>query len=325
MTEPLIRIEGLTRSFGSVRALRGVDLEVPAGTVTALLGPNGAGKTTLVRILATLIRPDGGTARVGGWDVVRDAFAVRSRIGLTGQYAALDEPLTGRENLRLIGRLARLGERRARAQADDLLELVGLVEAADRPVRTYSGGMRRRVDIAAGLVGWPAALFLDEPTTGLDPRGRLDIWALLASLVREGTTLLLTTQHLEEADRLADQVAVMDRGLIVASGTSEELKRRVGGDVLEVRLAQPDAAAAAEAALAPLAMGPVRVQRELLSLPVRQAVGAVVAAVRRLDAAGVEAEDVALRRPTLDDVFLALTGHAATPDGEERDSERRVA
>jgi ABC-2 type transport system ATP-binding protein len=256
--------------------------------------------------------------------VVRDAFAVRSQIGLTGQYAALDDLLTGRENLRLIGRLAHLGESRARARADKLLELVGIADAAGRAVSTYSGGMRRRLDIAAGLVAEPAVLFLDEPTTGLDPRGRIEIWELIASLVRQGTTLLLTTQYLEEADRLADSVAVIDRGRIVASGTSEDLKRRFGGEVLEVRLADPGQGAAAESALAPMAAGPVRVEGDLVSVPVHRSAGAVVKAVRHLDAAAVEADDVALRGPTLDDVFLALTGHAATSE-VEADATRRVA
>ena len=323
VSEPAIRVEGLVRSFGRTRALRGLDLEVPPGTVTALLGPNGAGKTTLVRILATLIRPDRGTARVLGRDVVREAFAVRSLIGLTGQYAALDELLTGRENLRMIGRLAHLGERRARARAEELLRLVGVAEAAGRPVTTYSGGMRRRLDIAAGLMGGPAVLVLDEPTTGLDPRGRIEVWELIEGLVRQGTTLLLTTQHLEEADRLADAIAVIDRGRIVASGTPEELKRRVGGEVLEVRLADARQAPRARAALEPMAAGPIRTEGALVGVPVRHPSGAVVQAVRRLDAAAVEAEDVALRRPTLDDVFLALTGHAADADPEP--DARRVA
>jgi ABC-2 type transport system ATP-binding protein len=325
MTQSLIEIDGLTKTFGRTLALGGVDLRVAAGTVTALLGPNGAGKTTLVRILATLIRPDGGSARVAGLDVVRQAPAVRARIGLTGQYAALDEPLTGRENLRLIGRLAHLGERRARARADELLELVGIADAAGRSVSTYSGGMRRRLDIAAGLVAEPAVLFLDEPTTGLDPRGRMDLWELIANLVHRGTTLLLTTQYLEEADRLADTVAVIDRGRIVASGTPGELKGRVGGEVLEVSLADARRAVAAESALAPLAAGPIRVEGDRLSVPVSRAAGAVVAAVRRLDAAGVEADDLVLRRPTLDDVFLTLTGRAASDDTVTAAGARRVA
>jgi len=324
MTESAIRVEGLSKAFGRTQALRGIDLEVPPGTVTALLGPNGAGKTTLVRILATLIRPDRGGAWVAGRDVRRDAFAVRSMIGLTGQYAALDELLTGRENLRLIGRLAHLGERRTRARADELLELVGIADAARRPVSTYSGGMRRRLDIGAGLMAHPAVLFLDEPTTGLDPRGRVETWELIEGLVRQGTTLLLTTQYLEEADRLADSIAVMDRGLIVAAGTAEELKRRIGGEVLEVRLADARQGKVAESALAPLAAGPARFEGGLIALPIQQASGAVVHAVRCLDAAAVEADDVTVRRPTLDDVFLVLTGRAAG-DGPGWESARRVA
>ena len=324
MTEPHIRVEGLTKAFGSTPALRGIDLSVPPGTVTALLGPNGAGKTTLVRILATLSRPDAGTAFVAGRDVVRDAFAVRSLIGLTGQYAALDDLLTGRENLRLIGRLAHVGERRARARADELLELVGIADAAGRAVSTYSGGMRRRLDIAAGLVAEPVVLFLDEPTTGLDPRGRIEVWDLIASLVRQGTTLLLTTQYLDEADRLADAIAVIDHGLIVATGTSEELKERLGGDVLEVRLLDAHQGARAEAALVAMSAGPIRVEGDRLDVPVRRPSGAVVQAVRLLDAAGVGVDDVVLRRPTLDDVFMTLTGRPAGADADES-TERRVA
>jgi ABC-2 type transport system ATP-binding protein len=245
-------------------------------------------------------------------------------IGLTGQYAAVDEVLTGRENLRLIGRLGHIGERRARARADELLRLVGIADAAGRSVSTYSGGMRRRLDIAAGMMVEPAVLFLDEPTTGLDPRGRIEIWELIASLVRQGTTLLLTTQYLDEADRLADTVAVIDRGRIVASGSSEELKQRFGGEVLEVRLADPGQAAAAETALTPMGAGPARVDGDLVGIPVHGPSGAVVRAVRLLDAAGVEAADVALRRPTLDDVFLSLTGRLATEEVENGGA-RRVA
>jgi ABC-2 type transport system ATP-binding protein len=317
LNEAAIVAEDLRRSFGATRALAGVSLSVPAGTVLCVLGPNGAGKTTLVRILATLLPPDGGRAVVAGHDVVRESFAVRARIGLTGQYTALDEQLTGRENLRLIGRLYHLGERRLRARADELLALVGLADAANRPVRTYSGGMRRRVDIAAGLVAAPAVLFLDEPTTGLDPRSRLDVWELIDGLVREGTTLLLTTQYLEEADRLAHSIAVMDAGAIIAEGTPDDLKRLVGGDVLALRLRDRGQAPAAVAALQPLAAGAPREDGDLLTVPLRGADGAVVQAVRRLDAASVEVADVAVRRPTLDDVFLTLTG--------QQSEERRVA
>jgi ABC-2 type transport system ATP-binding protein len=306
----------LRRSFGSTQALRGVSLSVPAGTVLGVLGPNGAGKTTLIRILATLLPPDGGHARVAGHDVVGESFAVRSRIGLTGQYAALDEQLSGRENLRLIGRLYHLGERLARRRAEELLALVDLEDAAGRSVGTYSGGMRRRVDIAAGLVAAPAVLFLDEPTTGLDPRSRIDVWNVIEGLVREGTTLLLTTQHLEEADRLADSIAVMDSGLIIAEGTPEELKRQVGGDVLELRLRDRAQTTAAAAALQALAAGAPRDEEELLAVPLRAAEGAVVEAVRRLDADGVGVIDLGVRRPTLDDVFLTLTGQPAEAESQ---------
>jgi ABC-2 type transport system ATP-binding protein len=314
---PAIIARDLRRSFGTTRALGGVSLTVPAGTVLGVLGPNGAGKTTLIRILATLLPPDEGKAVVAGHDVVRESFAVRSRIGLTGQYAALDEQLSGRENLRLIGRLYHLGERRARARADELLALVDLEEAAGRSVGTYSGGMRRRVDIAAGLVASPAVLFLDEPTTGLDPRSRIDVWGVIEGLVRDGTTLLLTTQHLEEADRLADSIAVMDAGRIIAQGTPDELKRQVGGDVLELRLRNRAESAAAAAALQALAAGPAREEEEMLAVPLRAAEGAVVEAVRRLDAAGVAVIDLNVRRPTLDDVFLTLTGGTAEAAEED--------
>ncbi|HEY7201450.1 MAG TPA: ATP-binding cassette domain-containing protein [Candidatus Dormibacteraeota bacterium] len=313
---PAIVARDLRRSFGSTQALRGVSLSVPAGTVLGVLGPNGAGKTTLIRILATLLPPDGGQAWVAGHDVVGESFAVRSRIGLTGQYAALDEQLSGRENLRLIGRLYHLGERLARRRAEELLALVDLEDAAGRSVGTYSGGMRRRVDIAAGLVAAPAVLFLDEPTTGLDPRSRIDVWNVIEGLVREGTTLLLTTQHLEEADRLADSIAVMDSGLIIAEGTPEELKRQVGGDVLELRLRDRAQTTAAAAALQALAAGAPRDEEELLAVPLRAAEGAVVEAVRRLDAAGVGVIDLGVRRPTLDDVFLTLTGQPAEAESQ---------
>src|SRR5215813_6692606 len=296
-------VEDLRRSFGSTKALDGVSMSIPCGTVLAVLGPNGAGKTTLLRILATLLPAGGGRAVVAGHDVAREPYAVRAHIGLTGQFAAVDEQLTGRENLRLVGRLSHLGER-----------LVRLTEAAGRPVRTYSGGMRRRVDIAAGLVAAPSVLFLDEPTTGLDPRGRLDVWALIAELVGHGTTLLLTTQYLEEADRLADSIAVLDRGRVVAEGTPEELKRRVGGEVLEVRLADPAAVPEALRAARDLAAGDTRLHGDCLSIPVAAASGTVVRAVRVLDAAGVEVADIALRRPTLDDVFLSLTARPASKE-----------
>ncbi|MFN2609147.1 MAG: ATP-binding cassette domain-containing protein [Acidimicrobiales bacterium] len=309
---PAIEVEGLRKSFGAVNALAGIDLAVPPGTVLGLLGPNGAGKTTAVRILTTLLHPDGGRARVAGYDVVADAVALRSAIGLAGQYAAIDEHLTGRENLTLVGRLYHLPKADVARRAGELLERFDLVEAADRTAKTYSGGMRRRLDLAASLVGNPAVLFLDEPTTGLDPRSRIGLWEVIEQLVTDGTTLLLTTQYLEEADRLAHAIAVIDNGRVIAEGSSDELKSRVGGEVLDLTVAPPDAVAAA-GALAPVAAGDAQVEADTgrVSVPVKGGGGRVADAVRLLDGAGVTIVDVALRRPTLDDVFLALTGHAA--------------
>jgi ABC-2 type transport system ATP-binding protein len=316
-SEPAISVTGLVRSFGDVRALDGVDLEAPPGSVLGLLGPNGAGKTTAVRVLTTLLRPDAGTVLVTGLDVVRDAVALRSRIGLAGQYAAVDENLTGLENLVMVGRL--YGERRAPAKrrGQELLERFDLVEAANRPVKNYSGGMRRRLDLAAALVASPPVLFLDEPTTGLDPRSRLEVWATIEGLVAEGTTVLLTTQYLDEADRLADAIAVIDRGRVIAEGTPDELKDRVGGERLEVHLADSSAVDAAVRALAPMSDEPPTVEEETVRLTVRQRTGTIVEAVRRLDEVGVGVDDLGLRRPTLDDVFLSLTGHAAEATDEE--------
>jgi ABC-2 type transport system ATP-binding protein len=317
--EPAISVAGLSKSFGDVRALRDVDLEVAPGTVLGLLGPNGAGKTTAVRVLTTLLRPDAGTVRVAGLDVVADAATLRQRIGLAGQYAAVDENLTGLENLTMVGRL--YGEKRAPAKArgSELLKQFDLVEAAKRPVKTYSGGMRRRLDLAAALVARPPVLFLDEPTTGLDPRSRLDLWSTIERLVADGTTVLLTTQYLDEADRLADTIAVIDRGRVIAEGTPDALKDRLGGERLEVRLSDPAAADAAVRALTPMSDEPVGADEGTVSLTVRGRSGTIVDAVRRLDEAGVGVEDLGLRRPTLDDVFLTLTGHAAetTDDDEE--------
>jgi ABC-2 type transport system ATP-binding protein len=287
--------------------------------VLGLLGPNGAGKTTAVRVLTTLLRPDAGTVLVTGLDVVRDAVALRSRIGLAGQYAAVDENLTGLENLVMVGRL--YGERRAAAKrrGQELLERFDLVEAANRPVKTYSGGMRRRLDLAAALVASPPVLFLDEPTTGLDPRSRLEVWATIEGLVAEGTTVLLTTQYLDEADRLADAIAVIDRGRVIAEGTPDELKDRVGGERLEVHLADSTAVDAALRALAPMSDEPPSADEDTVRLTVRQRTGTIVEAVRRLDEVGVGVDDLGLRRPTLDDVFLSLTGHAAeAADDEEK-------
>ena len=315
--EPAISVTGLMKSFGDVRALDGVDLQAPPGSVLGLLGPNGAGKTTTVRVLTTLLKPDAGTVLVTGLDVVRDAVELRGRIGLAGQYAAVDENLTGLENLVMVGRL--YGERRAtaRRRGQELLERFDLVEAAKRPVKTYSGGMRRRLDLAAALVARPPVLFLDEPTTGLDPRSRLEVWATIEGLVAEGTTVLLTTQYLEEADRLADAVAVIDRGRVIAEGAPDELKDRVGGERLEVHLADASAIPTALQALAPMSDEPPTADEETVRLTVRQRTGTIVEAVRRLDEVGVGVDDLGLRRPTLDDVFLSLTGHAAEATDQE--------
>ncbi|WNV76427.1 ATP-binding cassette domain-containing protein [Geodermatophilus sp. DSM 44513] len=309
-------VEGLVKRFGATTALDGVDLTVPEGSVLGLLGPNGAGKTTVVRILTTLLRADAGRAEVAGLDVVADADAVRAAIGLTGQYAAVDEYLTGSENLEMVGRLYRLGRREARTRAGELLERFDLTGAADRPARTYSGGMRRRLDIAASLIARPRILFLDEPTTGLDPRSRLGMWEFIADLTDGGTTILLTTQYLEEADRLADRMVVIDRGRVIARGTADELKDQVGGQRLELTVR--DAADLAEAArrLRPLGVDEPRWDGSTrrLSLPVSGGTDALAEALRELAAAGVEVLDVGLRRPDLDDVFLTLTGHAAEDD-----------
>ncbi|MCU0284059.1 MAG: ATP-binding cassette domain-containing protein [Candidatus Nanopelagicales bacterium] len=315
-----IRAEGLVKVFpsraGEVRALDGVDLEVPAGTVLGLLGPNGAGKTTTVRILTTLLTPDAGTATVHGIDVARDPQSVRRSIGLSGQYAAVDEYLTGRENLLMIGRLYHLGGAAARTRAAELLEEFDLVDAADRPTKTYSGGMRRRLDLAGALVARPPIIFLDEPTTGLDPRSRLALWDVIEGLVRGGTTVLLTTQYLDEADKLADSIAVVDRGQVIARGTSDELKARMGGERLVVTVDHGQLEAG-RGVLGGLATGPIEVEEHTRTLvaPVASGSTALIEAVRGFDEAGVRVLDLAMRRPTLDDVFLQLTGHHAEAEG----------
>ncbi|HXW88249.1 MAG TPA: ATP-binding cassette domain-containing protein [Streptosporangiaceae bacterium] len=314
-----IFVAGLTKSFGEVRALRGIDLAVPRGTVLGVLGPNGAGKTTAVRILTTLLQPDSGLALVEGRDVVRDAAAVRRMIGLSGQSAAIQEELTGRENLEIVGRLYHLSRARSRSRAVELLDQFDLSDAANRTAKTYSGGMLRRLDLAASLVGDPKVLFLDEPTTGLDPRSRLGMWDIIRSLVEVGTTLLLTTQYLDEADELADQIVVIDHGLVIAAGTADELKSRVGGDVLEFTVPDRSRISDAVAAVSPLGEGEPHADKEtgVVSVGVGgRGSDALIDAVRGLDAAAVRTQGLALRRPSLDDVFLALTGHAAEEDGE---------
>lgn len=292
-------------------ALAGVDLDVAHGTVLGLLGPNGAGKTTVVRVLTTLLKPDSGTATVLGLDVVRDAAELRQQIGLAGQYAAVDENLTGLENLTMVGRLYGAGRASAKTRGRELLERFDLTDAANRPVKTYSGGMRRRLDLAAALVAEPPVLFLDEPTTGLDPRSRLSLWEVIEGLVAEGTTVLLTTQYLDEADRLADTIAVIDRGRVIAEGTSDDLKDRVGGERLEVRLEAGADVPAAVRALEPMSDEPPIAEDGLIKLSVRRRAGVIVEAVRRLSDAGIGVDDLTVSRPTLDDVFFALTGHGA--------------
>jgi ABC-2 type transport system ATP-binding protein len=318
LTTSAIAVDGVTKSFGSTLALAGVDLEVPEGAIFGLLGPNGAGKTTLVRVLATLLSPDAGRAQVMGRDVVDEAVAVRESLGLTGQYAAVDEILTGRENLEMFARLFKLSRAEASKRAGELLERFDLADAADRPARTYSGGMRRRLDLASSLVTRPQVLFLDEPTTGLDPRSRIEIWASLRELQREGTTLLLTTQYLEEADELADRIAVIDHGTVIAEGTGSELKDRVGGQLLEVELAEvADRERACEALAAVGCRDPEpdeRPNRLMLPAP-GDGLELIEDAAAALRKAQIRVSDIGLRRPTLDDVFLQLTGAPASENG----------
>jgi len=315
-SKPAILAEGLQKRFGKTQALAGLDLAAEEGTVLGVLGPNGAGKTTAVRILTTLLRPDGGHAEVVGLDVVKQADVLRAQIGLAGQNAAVDELLTGYENLEMVGRLYHLPGKAAKQRARDLLERFDLVDAAGRIVKTYSGGMRRRLDLAASLVMAPPVLFLDEPTTGLDPRSRLGVWEIVGALVSEGKTVLLTTQYLEEADQLANQIAVVDHGRVIARGTSDELKAQVGGERIELTVRRPaDLAPAVEVAKR-YSQGEAQVNAEHrhLVIPVAQGAQQLSAVVRDLDAAHVVLDDLALRRPTLDDVFLTLTGRAASDE-----------
>src|SRR5689334_4791150 len=324
---PAILAEGLEKRFGQTHALRGLDLAAEQGTVLGVLGPNGAGKTTAVRILTTLLPPDGGHAEVAGLDVVRQADQLRTRIGLAGQYAAVDDLLSGRENLEMFGRLYHISGAAARKRAAELLERFDLTDAAGRVVKTYSGGMRRRLDLAASLIVAPPVLFLDEPTTGLDPRGRTGMWDVISGLVADGTTVLLTTQYLEEADLLANQIVVVDHGQVIARGTSDELKAQVGGERLEMSVARGSDLDAALRALSPYASGDLHVdhERRRVVVPVTNGSRLLPSAIRDLDAAGIQIDDLALRRPTLDDVFLTLTGHAAeeTPAAEPAPEGRR--
>lgn len=316
-----IYAEGLVKTFGDVRALDGVDLDVPEGTVLGLLGPNGAGKTTAVRCLTTLLRPDSGTATVAGIDVLKNPDAVRRSVGLSGQFAAVDEYLTGRENLQMVGQLYQMKAKAAKQRAAELLEQFNLTEAADRPTKTYSGGMRRRLDLAAALVVRPPVMFMDEPTTGLDPRNRQLLWDVIKRLVSGGTTLLLTTQYLEEADHLAHEICVVDHGRVIARGTSDQLKARTGGERVEVVVHNREHITTAAEVLAGFGKGETTVEQHTRKLTVPVSGGAKLLAevIRELDTRGIEIDDIGLRRPTLDDVFLSLTGHVA--EGKTETSE----
>ena len=318
MAQPAVFAEGLVKTYGDVKALDGLDLAVPQGTVLGLLGPNGAGKTTAVRILTTLLKPDSGRAEVAGIDVIKHPEQVRGIIGLTGQYAAVDEYLTGRENINMVGRLYHFDAKWVKQRADELLERFRLSDAADRPAKTYSGGMRRRLDLAASLVAKPEILFLDEPTTGLDPRSRIELWEVIENLVADGTTVLLTTQYLEEADQLAEDIVVIDRGKVIAKGTSETLKDSVGGDRVEIIVKDAGTLPAAAQALAALSENEPTIDEvdRRVTVPVSGGSTVLVDVVRGLDSAGVVLEDLSLRRPTLDDVFLSLTGRTAEDEEE---------
>ncbi|CAL9466948.1 Daunorubicin_doxorubicin resistance ATP-binding protein DrrA [Streptomyces sp. enrichment culture] len=322
-----IYAEGLVKTFGTVRALDGVDLDVPEGTVLGLLGPNGAGKTTAVRCLTTLLRPDRGRAVVAGLDVLKQPDAVRHSIGLSGQFAAVDEYLTGRENLQMVGRLYQMRAKEAKRRAAELLEQFHLSDAADRTTKTYSGGMRRRLDLAAALVVSPPVMFMDEPTTGLDPRNRQQLWEVIKQLVSGGTTLLLTTQYLEEADHLAHDIAVVDHGRVIAQGTSDQLKARTGGERVEVVVHEREHLQAASEVLRAFGKGATTVEDHMrkLTVPVTGGAKLLSEIIRELDTRGIEIDDIGLRRPTLDDVFLSLTGHVAESGGAGEEGEQETA
>ncbi len=316
MNGPIVRAEDVTKAFGEVRALDGVTLEFEPGIIYGLLGPNGAGKTTLIRVLTTLLRPDSGRAWVAGIDTQADPTTARTRLGLAGQFAAVDDYQTGRENVEMVARLYNLPKTEAARRADEVLERIHLTDAADRPVRTYSGGMRRRLDVAASMVGRPQVLFLDEPTTGIDPRSRIDLWDLIEDLVAQGTTILLTTQYLDEADQLAARIGVIDQGKLITEGTPEELKDTLGGAFVELTVADDVRPTAMEVLAAIGGEEPTfEPGSRKITLPAPDGAGTLTEVVRRLDGAGITAADLALRKPTLDDVFLALTGHVAEETG----------
>ncbi|MFG2886071.1 ATP-binding cassette domain-containing protein [Streptomyces sp. NPDC048297] len=321
-----IYAEGLVKTFGDVKALDGVDLDVPEGTVLGLLGPNGAGKTTTVRCLTTLLRPDSGKAVVAGVDVLKHPDAVRRSIGLSGQFAAVDEYLTGRENLQMVGQLYQMKAKASKERAAELLEQFNLADAADRPAKTYSGGMRRRLDLAAALVVSPPVMFMDEPTTGLDPRNRQQLWGVIKELVSSGTTLLLTTQYLEEADHLAHDIAVVDQGRVIAKGTSDQLKARTGGERVEVVVHEPEEIPGAAEVLARFGKGETTIEDHTrkLTVPVTGGAKLLAEVIRELDTRGIEIDDIGLRRPTLDDVFLSLTGHVAEAEKGEANGKEAV-